>query len=63
MATQNATKESIQKKLSDMRKQYNKLEKLQEKKEEQGIFDTDLDNEIEALYDDIQKLVNELEEM
>lgn len=63
MATQNATKESIQKKLSDMRKQYNKLEKLQEKKEEQGIFDTDLDNEIEALYNDIQKLVNELEEM
>ena len=63
MATQNATKESIQKKLSDMRKQYNKLEKFQEKKEEQGIFDTDLDNEIEALYNDIQKLVNELEEM
>lgn len=63
MGTQNATKESIQKKLSDMRKQYNKLEKLQKKKEEQNIFDTDLDNEIEALYDEIQKLENKLEEM
>lgn len=34
MATENATKESIQKKISEKRKQYNKLEKLQQKTEE-----------------------------
>lgn len=63
MATENATKESIQKKISEKRKQYNKLEKLQQKKEEQDIYDTDLEKEIEALYDEIQQLEKELEEM
>lgn len=63
MATQNATKESIQKKISEKRKQYNKLEKLQQKKEEQDIYDTDLEKEIEALYDEIQQLEKELEEL
>lgn len=63
MATPNATKESIQKKISEKRKQYNKMEKLQQKKEEQDIYDTDLEKEIEALYDEIQQLEKELEEL
>lgn len=63
MFAQNATKESIQKTISNKRKQYNKLEKLMQKKEEQDIYDTDLENEIEALYDEIQQLEKELEEM
>lgn len=55
-----SSKESIQKLINSKRKEYNKLEKLKEKQEDNDIFDSELDKQIEKIYEEIIELEKEL---
>ena len=55
-----SSKESIQKLINSKRKEYNKLEKLKEKQEDNNIFDSELDKQIEKIYEEIIELEKEL---
>lgn len=63
MSTENLTKQFIQKLLNNKRKEYNRLEKLKEKQEDNDIFDSDLDKQIDELYEEIVNLEKRLEDM
>lgn len=63
MSTENLTKQFIQKTLNNKRKEYNRLEKLKEKQEDNDIFDSDLDKQIDELYEEIVNLEKRLENM
>ena len=62
MNTKNSNNESILKKLDKMKKEYNKLEKLKAKQEDNDIFDSDLDKQIEDLYEEIIELEKKLDD-
>lgn len=49
-------KESIQKKISNLRKEYNRLEKLKEKQEDNDIFDPAIEKQIDDIYKEIINL-------
>ena len=56
-------KESIQKKISNLRKEYNRLEKLKEKQEDNDIFDPNIDKQLDNIYEEIMELEKELLEI
>jgi len=56
-------KEDLQKKISNLRKEYNKLEKLKEKQEDNGIFDPAIEKQIDDIYEEIANLDKELQEL
>lgn len=49
----------LQNKLDKLRKEYNKLEKLKEKQEDNGIFDNTLEKEIDDIYKEIESVEEE----
>lgn len=56
-------KEDLQKKLSNLRKDYNRLEKLKEKQEDNNIFDSNIDKQIDDIYEEIAALEKQLDEI
>ena len=56
-------KEDLQKKLSNLRKDYNRLEKLKEKQEDNNIFDSNIDKQIDTIYEEIAALEKQLDEI
>lgn len=58
-----SSKEDLQKKISNLRKEYNRLEKLKEKQEDNEIYDDALDKQIDDIYEEIANLEKELEDL
>lgn len=56
-------KEDLQKKISNLRKEYNRLEKQKEKQEDNDIFDPVIDKQIDDIYEEIANLEKQLEDM
>ena len=56
-------KEDLQKKISNLRKEYNRLEKQKEKQEDNDIFDPAIDKQIDDIYEEIANLEKQLEDM
>lgn len=52
-------KESIAKKIDNLRKEYNRLEKLKEKQEDNDIFDPNIDKQLDNIYEEIMELEKE----
>lgn len=56
-------KEDLQKKISNLRKEYNRLEKQKEKQEDNDIFDPAIEKQIDDIYEEIANLEKQLEDM
>ena len=56
-------KEDLHKKISNLRKEYNRLEKQKEKQEDNNIFDPAIEKQIDDIYEEIADLEKQLENM